>query len=73
MTRSPVVIARRSEERRVKKTWSKPGLLVLVRGKPEEAVLTQCKFNPQTGSSSLSNHATCNYSGCTVCSSINSS
>jgi hypothetical protein len=26
-----------------KKTWSKPEMIVLVRGKPEEAVLTACK------------------------------
>ncbi len=30
-------------EERVKKKWSKPKLIVLVRGKPEEAVLDTCK------------------------------
>ena len=28
----------------VKKEWTKPELIVLVRNKPEEAVLTACKF-----------------------------
>ena len=28
---------------KTKKTWSKPELIVLVRGKPEEAVLGACK------------------------------
>jgi hypothetical protein len=31
--------------RESKKEWSKPELLVLVRGEPEEAVLTWCKSN----------------------------
>ena len=30
---------------RNKKTWSKPELIVLVRGKPEEAVLGTCKID----------------------------
>ena len=32
-----------------KKTWSKPELIVLVRGKPEEAVLAGCKLDFPTG------------------------
>ena len=32
-----------------KKPWSKPGLIVLGRGKPEEAVLTNCKGSRQYG------------------------
>ena len=65
MKRSPVVIARRSEERRVKKTWSKPELIVLVRGKPEEAVLVACKGFVQTTGDSTSNNSchTCPVSG----------
>ena len=31
------------------KTWHKPELLVLVRGTPEEAVLTGCKAGPADG------------------------
>jgi len=31
-----------------RRAWSKPELIVLVRGKPEEAVLTGCK-NDQVG------------------------
>lgn len=40
----PVVIKIEFEgEKMRKKVWSKPELLVLVRGKPAEAVLTGCK------------------------------
>jgi hypothetical protein len=35
--------ATRSDGMNDKKKWSKPELIVLVRGKPEEAVLGQCK------------------------------
>ena len=28
------------------KTWEKPKLVVLVRSKPEEAILTTCKLQP---------------------------
>ncbi len=31
-----------------KKKWEKPKLVVLVRGKPEEAVLATCKVNEIT-------------------------
>ena len=33
-----------------KKQWQKPELIVLVRGKPEEAVLAGCKLSPRLGS-----------------------
>ena len=32
----------------MKKQWEKPELIILTRSKPEEAVLTACKSNPQT-------------------------
>lgn len=32
-----------------KKQWTKPQLIVLARGTPEEAVLTHCKTIDQTG------------------------
>lgn len=32
-----------------KKAWKKPELIVLVRGRPEEAVLAQCKYTNQSG------------------------
>ncbi len=35
-----------------KKKWEKPKLIVLVRGKTEEFVLTQCKDSGVVGSSS---------------------
>jgi hypothetical protein len=33
-----------TETKRQAKEWTKPELLVLVRNKPEEAVLTACKY-----------------------------
>jgi len=38
-----------------KKTWVMPELIVLVRSKPEETVLSTCKYNPITGPSSYNN------------------
>jgi hypothetical protein len=32
-----------------RKMWEKPKLVVLVRGRPEEAVLQVCKYNGRTG------------------------
>ncbi len=32
-----------------KKTWQKPQLIVLVRGKPEEAILSFCKGSMEMG------------------------
>ena len=34
-----------------KKAWFKPALIVLVRGRPEEAVLTACKTGTDVGPS----------------------
>ncbi|MFC1597528.1 hypothetical protein ACFL5Q_06285 [Planctomycetota bacterium] len=36
-------------EKEPKKTWSKPQLIVLVRGKPEESVLLGCKALSDSG------------------------
>jgi hypothetical protein len=33
----------------MKKEWRKPLLLVLVRGTPEESILTACKWDPISG------------------------
>ena len=40
-----------SETSKMKKSWSEPALIVLVRGKPEEAILGVCKDDgvPSTG------------------------
>ncbi len=35
-------------EQAMKKEWIKPELIVLVRSKPEEAVLVTCKYDVQT-------------------------
>jgi len=36
----------------MKKTWEKPVLIVLVRGRPEEAILTGCKSYTTLGADS---------------------
>ena len=38
-----------------KKEWSEPELIVLVRSKPEEAVLSGCKGSGSPGSSDIQN------------------
>ncbi|MEN6310921.1 MAG: hypothetical protein ABFD80_05220 [Acidobacteriota bacterium] len=54
----------------MKKTWRTPELIILFRGKPEEAVLCNCKHanmaavSPYTFVNSCSMQATC----CTNCS-----
>ncbi len=56
-------------ETNAKKQWHKPELIVLVRGKPEEAVLGGCKAWTG-GSDSLGQYARCsivlNCNGCLV-------
>jgi len=50
-----------------KRKWTQPQLVVLTRGKPEEAVLETCKYGttiPDSGPSS--NYRDCNLS-CGVC------
>jgi len=50
-----------------KKAWVEPELIVLVRSKPEEAVLDTCKYGttiPDSGPAS--NYRDCNL-GCVVC------
>jgi hypothetical protein len=43
-------LARGREERTMaNKGWKKPELIVLVRGRPEEAVLKTCKYSGQSG------------------------
>ena len=37
------------EPKTEKKQWTKPELIVLVRSKPEEAVLAACKVRPGNG------------------------
>ena len=71
--------AKRPEERKttmetetkpqVKKEWTKPELLVLVRSNPEEAVLTTCKTSVHVGDNAAQD-GTCRYLGsgyCRVC------
>ena len=49
-----------------KKEWTKPELIVLVRSKPEEAVLSACKALGLAGDSSNS-AIMCTQAGCSVC------
>ncbi len=48
-----------------KKSWVEPELIVLVRSKPEEAVLTACKISSGDGQSTNNNG--CYESSCTIC------
>ncbi len=58
-----------------KKAWRKPELIVLVRNKSEEAVLTACKAHATEGGPLLG-FAHCDnfdYDPCNICESISSS
>lgn len=60
-------------ERELKKKWSKPKLIVLVRGKPEEWVLSNCKGLVAGSPNNTAANCGVNLSplrviGCTVCS-----
>jgi len=48
------------EEMAMKKNWEKPELVVLFRGKPEEAVLTHCKHKSETPVAPFPYHDDCN-------------
>jgi len=56
------------------KTWEKPTLIVLVRGKPQEAIMTVCKTPPENqGFGAGSVHNAClripdDGAGCAACS-----
>jgi len=54
----------------VKKEWKTPELIVLVRSKPEEAVLASCKYVGGTGSN---NNANCKIGGAAQCNAIGTS
>ena len=51
-------------EQSTRRAWSRPELIVLVRTRPEEAVLSTCKDvntgGPQTGQSNCSGASQCN-------------
>jgi hypothetical protein len=51
-----------------KKAWITPELIVLVRNKPEEQVLTSCKTNGQTSSVSTFQTGCKDEFGCPDCS-----
>ena len=57
-----------NKERQVaSKPWQKPELTVLVRSKPEEAVLRSCKNDAGSGSNA-SAQGSCTYTICYICS-----
>jgi hypothetical protein len=49
-----------------RRAWSKPELIVLVRGKPEESVLAACK-NRDTQPSAVNEYVGCASSDATYC------
>lgn len=58
-----------------KKKWDKPELIVLVRGKPEEMVLAQCKGGAFVGPSMIRSGLGCRTVGvvCNLCDAVTSS
>ncbi len=62
------------EEPEVKKAWSKPELIVIVRSSPEEVVLGSCKYTAGSGYSGPTDQRTVCYNGpCVSCSTQGSS
>jgi hypothetical protein len=56
------------------KMWEKPKLIILVRGKPEEAILVFCKSAALSGASPGTFDFECDVAnGCEGCESINDS
>ena len=56
------------------KTWSKPELIVLVKGKPEEAVLAACKTAGSSGpNANFDFCVNASGAGCGTCETISSS
>jgi hypothetical protein len=54
-----------------KKEWKKPELIVMVRSKPEEAVLGACKVFPQVGAiASIFAWCAQDLGGCVDCSTV---
>ena len=64
----------RPETTKMKKSWCEPALIVLVRGKPEEAILSGCKFDASgVGAGSLQEGCNNAPSFCAGCNSITQS
>lgn len=51
----------------MKKTWDKPELIVLLRSKPEEAVLAACKGGTVAGPGTVGPHSGCRAATCHGC------
>ena len=47
------------EQQAQKKAWKTPELIILVRGKPEEAVLEVCKTTGPNGEGPITNFTAC--------------
>lgn len=53
-----------------KKKWEKPKLIVLVKGRPEEAILAGCKGGDFTGAAQVVAQCVTDIDGCGACSTI---
>jgi len=51
----------------MKKSWSKPKLIVLFRGKPEESVLSGCKDSTGSTTEQTAAHTDCSGVPATAC------
>ena len=51
-----------------KEKWDKPKLIILTRGKPEEKVLSGCKYGPTTSGPTDSADACSELPYCDICS-----
>ena len=56
-----------------KKMWEKPELAVLLRSRPEEAVLTACKYPSQIGGSTFNGGCQTQTNVCLACDTLGSS
>lgn len=52
----------------MKKTWQAPQLLIVVRSRPEEAVLMVCKMGTAEPSFPAMDDTNCEWQGCSYCS-----
>jgi len=64
----------KGENRKMKKIWQKPKLIILSRGRPEESVLAGCKITTVGGPNNSKGKCNLNKTGkCAVCSAITTS
>jgi hypothetical protein len=56
-----------------KKTWQKPKLIILTRGRPEEFVLAGCKIKSKTASTAAKNIGCQRKAACQLCKTVGTS